>query len=158
MEISFASILGPQKMARYCLRNYMLEAVIRMMLVPKMDNSFLPRLTPCKFDLECQLHEETHSLVQSNSLKCSASLLYLYNMYWAPCCCWTYMLLTKLHHYPFLRLNLCKCFMYFLQSLPMYLSSVAKIPLHWPLVAPIWFLTDLLLLSTSSHGHDFHWK
>lgn len=143
-------------MARYCLRNCMLEAVSRLVLVPNVDGFFLPRLAPRNFDLGCQQHVETHSLEQSNPSEYLASVLDLSNMHWAPCCCWTYMLPMKLHHYPFLRLNLCKCFMYFLQSLPIYLSSLPQMPVHWPLVVPIRFFIDLL--STSGHGRHFHWK
>lgn len=94
-------------MAKYCLRNCMLEAVAQLVLVPSMDSFLLPRLAPWNFDLGCQQHVETHSLVQSNPWEYLASMLGLRNVHWAPCCYWAYTLLTKLHNYPFLSLNLC---------------------------------------------------
>lgn len=111
-EISFPPLLGPQQMAGYCLRKCMLAAVAWLVPDPNVDRFFLPRLTPRNVGVGCQLHLETQNLMQ-----CHQNI-------WPPCwsyalrscCCWIFMLPSKLHHCPFLSLNLRKCFMYFLQS------------------------------------------
>ena len=123
--------------------------------VPNMASFFLPRLAPCNFGLGWQQHVETHSLVLSNPLEYLASVLDLCNVHWAPCCCWTYLLLTKLP----LSISEAKfmwVFYVFPTISPICLSAVSQIPVQLPLVVPIRYFIDLL--SISGHGHDFHWK